>query len=74
MKRIVIILFILAACTPQSKQETIAENWIPLFNGKDLSNWTPKFVGYEAGENYKNTFRVEDGILKVSYSEYDSLD
>ncbi|HYG23316.1 MAG TPA: DUF1080 domain-containing protein [Verrucomicrobiae bacterium] len=47
-----------------------AENWIPLFNGKDLSGWTPKFKGNPPGENYKNTFRVEDGVLKVSYSEY----
>ena len=66
------VLAMLVACTPQPKEEEI-ENWIPLFNGKDLSNWTPKFVGYEAGENYKNTFRVEDGILRVSYSEYDSF-
>ncbi len=35
-------------------QET--EEWIPLFNGKDLSNWTIKFTGFELGENYRNTF------------------
>lgn len=48
--------------------------WIPLFNGKDLDGWTPKFRGFDAGENYKNTFRVEDGLLIVSYDEYDSFD
>ncbi len=62
----------LLSCTSTSKQQQ-EEVWIPLFNGTDLSNWTPKFVGYEAGYNYNNTFRVEDGILKVSYSEYDSF-
>jgi hypothetical protein len=50
-----------------------AENqWVSLFNGKDLTGWTPKIRGYESGENYKNTFRVEDGVLKVSYDEYET--
>ena len=35
--------------------------------------WVPKFAGYEAGVNLKNTFRVEDGILKVSYNEYEKF-
>lgn len=47
--------------------------WIQLFNGKDLSGWTPKFKGHQAGVNYKNTFKVENGILKVDYSEYDKF-
>ena len=46
------------------------ENWIPLFNGRDLKDWTAKFSGYPLGVNYKNTFRVENGILKVSYADY----
>ena len=44
--------------------------WIPLFNGVDLSGWTPKFAGHPCGENFADTFRVEDGILKVSYDGY----
>jgi hypothetical protein len=54
--------------------EAKAEEWISLFNGKDLSGWVPKFAGYELGENLKNTFRVEDGLLKVSYDEYEAFD
>lgn len=46
--------------------------WQSLFNGKDLTGWTPKFKGFELGENPKNTFRVEDGILKVSYDQYEN--
>lgn len=45
--------------------------WIQLFNGKDLTGWTPKFKGGELGENYKNTFRVEDGLLRVCYDQYE---
>lgn len=44
--------------------------WISLFNGKDLSGWTPKIAGQPLGENHKNTFRVEDGVLKISYDQY----
>lgn len=47
--------------------------WIQLFNGKDLTGWTPKIVGYESGDNFANTFRVEDGMIKVRYDGYDSL-
>lgn len=41
--------------------------WIQLFNGKDLDGWTPKIRYHKLGENYGNTFRVEDGLLKVRY-------
>ena len=49
------------------------ENWIQLFNGKDLDGWVIKIKGSPLGENYRNTFRVEEGIMKVSYSEYDTF-
>ena len=51
-----------------------SEPWIQLFNGKDLSGWTPKFAGHPLGENCRHTFRVQDGLLKVSYDQYDSFD
>ena len=38
------------------------DGWIPLFNGKDLDGWKPKIKGYDAGDNFGNTFRVEDGV------------
>lgn len=44
--------------------------WVKLFNGKDLTGWTPKITGHPVGENSFDTFRVEDGILKVSYADY----
>lgn len=44
--------------------------WIQLFNGKDLAGWVPKFVGYDLGVNYKNTFIVKDGLLTVCYDNY----
>ena len=48
--------------------------WKPLFNGKNLDGWSPKITGYAFGENFGNTFRVEDGLIKVRYDKYDSFD
>lgn len=53
-----------------SAQSGRAERWIPLFNGRNLSGWTPKIKGYLLGENFGNTFRVQDGAIKVSYDGY----
>ncbi len=50
------------------------EDWIVLFNGKDLAGWTPKLARHELGDNFGNTFRVEDGLLKVRYDKYKSFD
>lgn len=47
-----------------------AEEWRPLFNGRNLEGWTPKIKGYAFGENFGKTFRVEDGAIKVSYDQY----
>jgi enterochelin esterase family protein len=58
----------------QTPAAASAEEWIPLFNGKDLSGWTPKIAKHALGENFGNTFRVEDGLLKVRYDKYQSFD
>lgn len=44
-----------------------------LFNGKDLSGWTPKIRYHKLGDNYGDTFRVSDGVLKVGYEKYDEF-
>lgn len=56
--------FYLSSC--QSRKD----EWIQLFNGENLEGWVPKITGYPVGENYGNTFRVEDGLLTVSYDNY----
>jgi len=48
--------------------------WVSLFNGKNLDGWKVKITGYDLNDNYGDTFRVEDGILKVSYEKYDKFD
>ncbi|MGQ9620812.1 MAG: 3-keto-disaccharide hydrolase [Bacteroidales bacterium] len=74
MKNFVIycMIFLVAiSCTSEGKKEK--EEWIQLFNGKNLDNWFIKIKGHKLGENYNNTFRVEDGILKVSYDNYEKF-
>jgi hypothetical protein len=45
--------------------------WTSLFNGRDLTGWTPKIRGSALGVDSARTFRVEDGLLTVSYDGYD---
>ncbi len=77
---IVVMGAFLMACNTKPKSVNAGENqveksaegeWIQLFNGKDLNDWAIKFKGEELGVNYNNTFRVEDGLLRVSYDNWD---
>ncbi|MGB1656265.1 MAG: 3-keto-disaccharide hydrolase [Longimicrobiales bacterium] len=56
----------------EARQE--ASSWIELFNGRDLAGWTPKIRGEALGEDRRRTFRVEDGLLTVSYDAYDETE
>lgn len=58
------LLLISTTCSAQTK------GWISLFNGKDLNDWKVKINGHPLNENYQNTFRVEDQVMKVSYDGY----
>jgi len=50
------------------------KGWINLFNGKDLKDWNIKISKHDYNENYANTFRVEDGLIKVNYDGYENFD
>lgn len=50
-----------------------AGEWVSMFNGKDLTGWTPKIRYSKFGENTGNTFRVADGMLSVRYDEYEEF-
>ena len=69
------LLFVLLG-TPQLQAGEAAKEgeWIQLFNGKNLDGWKPKITGYDLNDNFDNTFRVENGILKVVYDHYDQFD
>ncbi len=67
----VVGLFVIGAPAQEKKADG---EWVSLFNGKNLDGWTMKFKGHEPGENYLDTFRVEDGVIKVAYDKYDKFD
>ena len=73
MSRLRPLLTLIALTVPAAADDKPGE-WVPLFNGKDLTGWTPKIKGYALGENFGDTFRETDGILQVRYDKYDLFD
>jgi hypothetical protein len=83
MKRLILIslsvivitvqLFTTGATVTQVKNDPDKKEWIQLFNGKDLKDWDLKINGYDLNDNFGNTFRVENGFLKVAYDKYDAF-
>ncbi len=50
------------------------KDWVQLFNGRDLEGWDVKITGHDLNDNFGNTFRVENGLLKVRYDGYNTFD
>ena len=57
-----------------AQRDADRKDWVQLFNGKNLDGWTPKVTGHPLGENYADTFRAENGVLKVAYDKYTQFD
>ncbi len=69
-----ISLMILLSFTISCKNQTHdMEEWQSLFNGKDLSGWQIKFANQDLNFNYKNTFRVENNMIRISYDDYNTF-
>lgn len=76
MKKIILFLlltsgFLAYSCgTGQLRGEKATNDWITIFNGKNLEGWVPKIHHHETGENFANTFRVSNEVLQVNYEDY----
>ncbi|MCE7042080.1 DUF1080 domain-containing protein [Dyadobacter sp. CY312] len=70
-KVLLILFFISHSVFAQKKSEK--EDWQSLFNGKDLTGWDIKIAGHKVNDNYKNTFIVEDDMIRVNYKEYEKF-
>lgn len=73
---ILLAVFSICLCGSTNKlpqNDASKEEWVSLFNGKDIKDWFVKIQHHETGDNYGNTFRVEDGIIKVRYDQYDKF-
>jgi hypothetical protein len=58
---------------PAGWQSAPAGDWQVLFNGRDLDGWVVKLAGHDLGDNYAETFRVENGAIRVMYDRYDGF-
>ncbi len=72
MKKIVIAIASLAIYATTATAQSSGK-WIKMFNGKDMKDWTIKIKDHKLNDNFANTFRVEDGLLKVRYDGYDEF-
>jgi len=70
---LIISLFISCSSVKSTNKSNETPKWIQLFNGKDLNDWIIKIAKHELGNNYKNTFRVENGVLKGSAENYENF-
>ena len=69
------VLFSLTLPLVSRAQTTPAkQDWLQLFNGKDLTGWDVKIAGYPLNDNVGNTFRVENGMLRIAYDQYSRRD
>ena len=71
---LLITLFFQSCNNNESKQEISKEDWETLFNGKDLTGWDIKIKDHPLNENFKNTFRIEDSMIRVVYNDYEKFD
>jgi hypothetical protein len=59
-----------AAALALCAQPAAAAGWKPIFNGRNLDGWVVKINHHPAGENWRDTVRVKDGVLKIAYDQY----
>lgn len=65
---LVAVLLSVSAFSPVNADDAYPKGeWVSLFNGKDLSGWTPKIRYHDLGDNNGDTFRVREGLLQVRY-------
>lgn len=74
---LIISIISLLGCQSLMAQKKVAQKdkkeWVQLFNGKDLTGWDIKIAGEPLNSNYKNTFRVEEGMIKIEYDQYEQF-
>ncbi len=69
--KLIALCVLLVACAGNKHKENNHDGWMKLFNEKDLDDWIVKVHHHDPGVNFGNTFRAEDGMIKVRYDQYD---
>jgi len=72
MKRLAVLLavLVLPQSAPPDWRAAPQKDWQALFNGRTLDGWVVKLAHHALGDNYADTFRVENGAIRVMYDKY----
>jgi len=73
MKKVLSLLAVASLAITGCTTAKPDSEYTSLFNGKDLDGWIVKVNKSKVGENPGNIFRVEDGLLTVSYDAFDDF-
>lgn len=68
--RTLLMLLTLLFVQPADWRSAAVDDWQPIFNGRNLDGWVVKLAHHDVGDNYAETFRVENGVLRVMYDKY----
>ncbi len=71
---VLLVLFVVTFSSLRAQQRTADQKWISLYNGRDLTGWDIKIAGQPLNDNYKNTFRAEGDLIRVSYDQYQNFE
>jgi len=65
-----VTLSLLTQAAPTDWRTAPAGDWQAIFNGRNLDGWVVKLAHHELGDNYADTFRVDNGVIRVAYDKY----
>ena len=65
-----LLLTIQASTIPADWRTAPPADWQPMFDGRTLDGWVVKLAHHDLGDNYAETFRVADGVIRVDYDKY----
>jgi hypothetical protein len=51
--------------TSRAIPDVDTREWIQLFNGRDLADWSARVPGQALGENVSQTFRVDSAMIRI---------
>jgi Domain of Unknown Function (DUF1080) len=76
MKKLIVLFsglcILMTSCVTSGHDNS--EEWIQLFNRKDLTGWDIKIAKHPLNDNLHNNFYVKDSILKIDYSSFQKFD
>jgi Domain of Unknown Function (DUF1080) len=70
---LLLTLLVLAQSGPTDWRAAPQDDWQALFNGRNLDGWVVKLAHHDLGDNHADTFRVDNGVIRVMYDKHDQF-